>query len=109
MLRFLFKFFVVLLIFFVGVLFGLQKANTGIVNMRGYQDPQFNAVVSIEHNDGEVNASLLGQEVNSYDLEKKKEQLQEIKAFNMFSNVGQKISEGSKKLFSKIFEVILPD
>ncbi|MEH6941190.1 YqxA family protein [Bacillus sp. JJ722] len=108
MFRFFLKFLLVLIIFFVGVLLGMQKANIGILNMRGYDDPNLYSAVSIEQHNGEVDASILGKEMKSYDLQEKKEKLEEIKAFNAFSNLGKKITESSKQFFNKVLEFIVP-
>ena len=109
MLRFWLKCFVIVLIFFVGVLFGLQKANSGLVNMRGYQDPQLGTAVSIEHDEGVVNADFLGEELGSHDLEEKKKKLEELKAFNAFSSIGKKITAGIQGAVTKIIELTVPD
>ncbi len=109
MLRFWLKCFVIVLIFFVGVMFGLQKANSGLVNMRGYQDPQLGTAVSIENEEGLVNANILGEDLGSHDLEEKKKKLEELKAFNAFSSIGKKITAGIQESVTKIIEIAVPD
>lgn len=109
MFRFLFKCTFILIIFFVGVILGMQKANTGLLNMRGFDDPKLYNAVSFENDNGEVNAEILGNEVNSHDLQKKKEKLQEMKAFNMFSSLGKKATEGVTSLFNKVIDLIVPE
>ena len=109
MLRFWLKCFVIVLIFFVGVVFGLQKANSGLVNMRGYQDPQLGTAVSIENEEGLVNANILGEDLGSHDLEEKKKKLEELKAFNAFSSIGKKITAGIQESVTKIIEIAVPD
>ena len=109
MLRFWLKCFVIVLIFFVGVMFGLQKANSGLVNMRGYQDPHLNSALSIEHEEGVVNANLLGTDMGSHDLAEKKKKLQELKAFNAFSNVGKKVTSGIQDAVTKVIELVVPE
>ncbi|MGM9928613.1 MAG: DUF3679 domain-containing protein [Bacillus sp. (in: firmicutes)] len=99
----------VVFIFFVGVLLGMDKANTGLVNMRGYDDSELDRVVSIQQNNGEVQASILGEEVSSHDLEEKKKKIQELKAFNFFSNLGKKATEGTKVAFDKALELLVPE
>ncbi|WP_019242657.1 MULTISPECIES: YqxA family protein [Bacillus] len=109
MFRFFLKCILLIAVFFVGVLLGVQKANTGILNMRGYEDPQLYGAVSIENKDGEVNASFLGKDINSHDLQEKKEKLQDIKAFNAFSSLGKKTANGTKKAFEKLIDLVVPD
>ena len=88
---------------------GMQKANTGLVNMRGYDDPHLDRAVSIVKENGEVSASIMGEKVDSHDLEEKKKRLQELKAFNLFSDMGKKISDGTRDVFEKALEYIVPD
>ncbi|MBD3109746.1 DUF3679 domain-containing protein [Bacillus sp. AGMB 02131] len=107
--RFWLKCFGIILIFFVGVMFGLQKASSGLVNMRGYEDPELNAAVSVEHEEGVVTADILGEDLGSHDLEEKKKKLEELKAFNAFSNVGKKITNGIQQGVTKIIEWAVPE
>ena len=88
---------------------GMQKANTGLVNMRGYDDPHLDSAVSIVKENGEVSASIMGEKVDSHDLEEKKKRLQELKAFNLFSDMGKKISDGTRDIFEKALEYMIPD
>ena len=88
---------------------GMQKANTGLVNMRGYDDPHLDRAVSIVKENGEVSASIMGEKVDSHDLEEKKKRLQELKAFNLFSDMGKKISDGTRDLFERALQYIVPD
>ena len=78
---------------FVSVLFGMQQANDGIIRMKGYGDEQFQGALSINENrEGELEASILGNDVSSHDLEKKKEKIEEMKAYNFFSSIGKKLA-----------------
>mgnify|MGYP003480061025 CR=1 FL=1 len=107
--RFWLKCFVIILIFFVGVMFGLQKASSGLVNMRGYQDPDLNTAVSVEHEEGVVTANVLGEDLGSHDLEEKKKKLEELKAFNAFSSIGKKITAGIQRGVEKLIEWVVPE
>ncbi|MGN1400735.1 MAG: DUF3679 domain-containing protein [Bacillus sp. (in: firmicutes)] len=104
MFRFLLKSAIVALVFFVGVILGMQKANEGLVNMRGYEDPLLYDAVSIEEEDGEAKAKLMGEEIASHDLEEKRRQMEEIKAFNFLSNIGKKIGEGTRGVVDHILD-----
>ena len=75
---------------FISVLFGMQQANEGIVRMKGYGHEQFQSPITInEKEEGELEASILGNPISSHDIEKKKEKLEEMKAFNFFSSIGK--------------------
>lgn len=94
-------------IMFVSVLFGMQQATFGIHNMQGYQSDQFKGAFSLqESGEGQLEASILGNDVSSHELEKKKEKLEELKAFNFFSSLGKKLAEGISTLTEKIIEII---
>ena len=54
---------------------------------------QFQGALSInESSEGEIEASILGNDVSSHDLEKKKAELEEMKAYNFFSSIGKNVS-----------------
>lgn len=92
---------------FISVLFGMQKAHEGINNMKGYNDPNFTSAFTISENqEGKLEASVLGNEVSAHDLEQKKKQLEEMKAFNLFSSAGKKLGEGISTATQKVLESI---
>jgi len=79
---------------FIAVLTGMELANNGIHKMKGYSDPNFQNAVSIEESDSEINATFLGNDITSHDIEAKKKKLEEISAFNFFSSMGKKFANG---------------
>ncbi|MFT8322400.1 MAG: DUF3679 domain-containing protein [Bacillus sp. (in: firmicutes)] len=100
------------LLMFICVLFGMQQAHSGIQNMKGYEDKNFSSAISIEKKDGNVEASMLGQDVSSHDLQKKKEKLEEINAFNLFSGIGKGVADSMSSLAQKgvdLFGGVLDD
>ncbi|HZG71013.1 MAG TPA: DUF3679 domain-containing protein [Chondromyces sp.] len=102
--KFVLKCFLLVSLLFMGVLFGMQKANEGMKEMKGYHQEALEHPVQVEQTDEELEASFLGQQVSSQDLEEKKEKLQEIKAFNLFSSLGRNMAEGLSKLVGSIAE-----
>lgn len=103
----MFKSFLLASIMFVSVLFGMQLANKGILDMKGYNDEQFKGAFTVEANDkGELEASILGNNVTSHDLEKKKEKLEEMKAYNFFSSLGKNFAEIMSNLTDKTLHMI---
>ena len=74
---------------FVSVLFGMQIANNGIKDMRGFEDPNFQGAFTINEQEENVQVSVLGQNMDSHDLNKKREQLEEMEAYNFFSDLGK--------------------
>lgn len=93
---------------FISVLAGMQLANDGIHKMKGYDDPNFQNAVSINETDKDLNATFLGNDISSHDIEAKKKKLEEISAFNFFSSMGKKLADGlsgaSEKLIKKMTE-----
>ncbi|WP_246145494.1 DUF3679 domain-containing protein [Bacillus rubiinfantis] len=87
---------------FISVLTGMELANNGIHKMKGYDDPNFQNAVSIADSEKDFNATFLGNDISSHDIEAKKRKLEEMSAYNFFSSMGKKMSEGltngSKKL-----------
>lgn len=77
---------------FVSVLFGMQIANNGIKDMRGFEDPNFQGAFIINEQEENVQVSVLGQNMDSHDLNKKREQLEEMEAYNFFSDLGKTLA-----------------
>jgi len=91
-------------IMFVCVLFGMQQANDGIIKMRGYGNEQFQSALTFnETSEGEMEASVLGNDITSHDIEKKKAELEEMKAYNFFSSIGKSLAQ----LLSNITEMVI--
>jgi hypothetical protein len=90
----------------ISVLTGMQLANNGIHKMKGYDDPNFQTAVSFHENENNVSASLLGNQISSHDIEAKKKKLEEISAYNFFSSMGKKMSEGISGASEKIINLI---
>lgn len=104
---FLLKSFILASLMFLSVLFGMQQANIGIQKMKGYEDPKFKSALTLQSNEGgELQASVLGVDVSSHDIEQKKQKLEEMKAYNLFSDLGKKISGGVSGGLNKIFETL---
>jgi hypothetical protein len=104
---FLFKGVILASLMFLSVLFGMQQANIGIQKMKGYEDPKFRSALTLQESEGgELQASVLGVDVTSHDLEKKKQRLEEMKAYNLFSDIGKGISNGISSGLNQIIKMI---
>ncbi len=92
---------------FVSVLFGMEQANNGIQKMKGYSEDQFKGAFTLqESGDGGLEASILGSDVTSHDLEQKKKELEEMKAFNFFSSLGKNLANALSHITEKIIQLI---
>ena len=100
---------VVVLVLFFGVLLGMQTANDGIKKMKGYDESTLSSAFEVNQSQGELEASILGEQVTSHDVEKKKEQLEEMKAFNFFSAIGKKLSEAISMICSRLLDLLKQD
>jgi hypothetical protein len=100
--RFMLKSFCIAALMFISVLAGMQMANNGIHKMKGYEDQNLQNAVSLN----EQNASLLGQDISSHDLEGKKKKLEEMSSFNFLSSMGKKMSDGISNASARIIQSI---
>jgi hypothetical protein len=91
---------------FVSVLFGMQIANNGIKDMRGFEDPNFQGAFTINEQEENVQVSVLGQNVDSHDLNKKREQLEEMEAYNFFSDLGKTLASMVNGIVDMVINLI---
>lgn len=103
---FMLKFFCIVSLMFISVLAGMQLANDGIHKMKGYDDPNFQNAVALNDNGDHVKATFLGNDISSHDIDEKKKKLEEISAFNLFSSMGKKVSEGVSTASEKLINLI---
>lgn len=105
MTRFFVKCSLLIALLFIGVLIGMEKANEGMVEMKGYSDPSLQSPVNIhEKNNGNIETTVLGKNITSHNLDEKKEHLQKIKAFNLFSSLGKAFTNMVSSLTEKIID-----
>ena len=105
--RFMLKSILLVSILFVGVLIGMQKANDGIMNMKGYDDDGFGTPLKISEDEtGNIEASLLGQDMGSATISEKKKKLEEMKSFNFFSEIGKSVAGIIKGVAEKTVEFV---
>ncbi|MCJ8006890.1 DUF3679 domain-containing protein [Lederbergia wuyishanensis] len=92
---------------FIGVIIGMNKANDGMLNMKGFTDDSFQTPVNIQQNEvGEVETSFMGKDLPTFNLDEKKEKLEEVKAYNFFSEVGKFLANIVTTITQKIFEFV---
>ncbi|OIU70619.1 DUF3679 domain-containing protein [Rossellomorea aquimaris] len=105
--KFIMKCIVLICCLFVGVLIGMQHANKGIIEMKGHEKESFSSPVGMtQDQEGNVEATFLGKEVESQTLTEKKEKLEEMKAFNAFSSIGKALAGFIEGITTKIVEFI---
>ncbi|TYR75458.1 DUF3679 domain-containing protein [Rossellomorea vietnamensis] len=105
--RFVLKSILLVSILFVGVLIGMQKANDGIRDMKGYDEDGFGTPLTISEDEtGNIEASLLGQEMGSASISEKKKKLEEMKSFNFFSEIGKSVAGAVKSIAEKTVELV---
>lgn len=102
------KSFLLASIMFICVLFGMQQANDGIHRMKGYDDADFgNAFTLNEADNGKIEGTFLGNDVSSHDLEKKKEEIEEMNSFNFFSSLGKNMTKGISEATESVINTIV--
>jgi hypothetical protein len=103
MVKFTVKFFLAVMILFFGVLLGMEQANEGLQKMRGYDDSSLPSVFHISKDkNGEVEASVLGNKVMAEGLQEKKEKIENMKTFNLFSELGKQFAEAVRSLMEQV-------
>lgn len=105
MAAFTMRFFFLVVILLFGVLLGMQQANDGMKQMKGYEDPDLKNAFVLQDGEGEEReASVLGHEVSTTDLEEKQNELEEVEAFNIFSRTGKAIADGITNSAQSFYE-----
>jgi len=104
---FMLKSFCLAVLLLISVLTGMQMASNGIQKMKGYDDPNLETAVKFHENGDHISASLLGNEISSHDIAAKKKKLEEISAFNLFSSMGRKMSDGITGASEKLIDLIV--
>jgi Protein of unknown function (DUF3679) len=107
MVKFMFKCFVLCAFLLFGILIGMQQANQGMIKMKGYNDPELQSAFQVEkEHSGNVEASILGNKVTSQDLQEKQQKLEQIEAFNFFSQIGKQFATIISSGVSELLKVI---
>lgn len=85
----------------------MNKANQGMMEMKGYTDDSFQTPVTLQQQDnGQIEASVLGNHVGQVNIEEKQEQLEELKSFNFFSEAGKLVAQTVSSITQKIVDLI---
>jgi cellobiose phosphorylase len=107
MFKFMLKCMALVSLLFFGVLLGMQQANVGLLQMKGYSDEQFQGVFTFGDDNASEQASSLG---DSHNLKEKQEKLESMRAFNFFSSLGAKIAETASSTFQmmihSLFDIV---
>ncbi|WP_017755846.1 YqxA family protein [Calidifontibacillus oryziterrae] len=106
--RFVVKFLFLVITLFFGVLIGMQQVNEGLHQMKGFDDHTFDSAFQLKKDDaGEVQASILGREFSTFDIEQKQKKLEEMKAFHFFSQLGSHAASFITELFQQLVRLII--
>lgn len=89
---------------FISVLAGMQIANDGIHKMKGSNDPNFQGAIFIKEKG--PNLSFSEKNPVTHDFEAKQKKLEEISSFNIFSEMGKKLSDGISNASEKLVKSI---
>ncbi len=76
----------------IGVLIGMQAANSSMKEMKGYTNPALSSPIHLKAKNGNIEASVLGKQISADTIVQKKQKLQEIKSFNLFSMLGKSLA-----------------
>jgi hypothetical protein len=98
--KFLLKFFFITTVLFFGVILGIQLASNNIVEMTG--DSSYSTEKLIKIDAPVYTPKTIDKELTSHDLETKQQKLEQIESFNLFSQMGVKLSELLNLVFSNV-------
>ncbi|SFD67368.1 Protein of unknown function [Bacillus sp. OV194] len=102
--KFMLKCFLITAVLFFGVLLGMQRASVGMNHLKGNSDT--GKALAIKESKGHTDAEVLGAAIDAKDLTAKQKQLEESKAFNFFSSLGEKVSVLISSLFRAVIGLI---
>jgi Protein of unknown function (DUF3679) len=104
---FIFKCILLVSVLFIGVLIGMQYASEGIIEMKGHEGHSLSSAVQLSQDEeGEYEASVLGNEIQEETIIEKKEKLEKMKAFNFFSSIGKSLAGFVSDLTNSIIEFV---
>ncbi|WP_070120615.1 DUF3679 domain-containing protein [Bacillus marinisedimentorum] len=106
MANFMLKTLFMISVLLVGVLIGMQQANDGMRNMKGFENSFSGAFEISEADDGKMEAEVLGQSITRQDLREKQEKLEKAEAFNVFSSMGAKLADAAGTAFRWMFNAM---
>ncbi|MDN4074822.1 MULTISPECIES: DUF3679 domain-containing protein [Fictibacillus] len=95
------KCFLITAVLFFGVLLGMQRASVGMNHLKGNEDT--GKALALKETKGHTDAEVLGTAIGAQDLTAKQKQLEDSRAFNFFSSMGEKVSV----LVSAIFQAVI--
>ncbi|WP_158598211.1 DUF3679 domain-containing protein [Falsibacillus albus] len=103
---FLLKCVLLVSLLFIAVLMGMEKANEGMQHLKG-NGSGIEAPLTVKQKDnGEVQASVLGKDLSSSDIEGKRKKLEEMKTFNLFSAIGKTLADLITGLTEKLIDLV---
>lgn len=107
--KFFLKCLLLVLVLFIGVFIGMEKAHQGMQDMKGYEDTALPPPVHInESEDGKIEAALLGNEINhAEELAKKKKDLENLETFNIFSSMGKVLASFVTETTKNLIEFVM--
>lgn len=91
----------------IGIVIGMNQANKGMLNMKGYQDSSFQSPFYVQEiEEGKVEATFMGNDVGAFNIDDKKEKLEEIKSYNIFSEAGKFLADTVTSITQFIYHLI---
>ena len=92
MIRFTGKCLLIAIVMFFGVLFGMQQANSGMLDMKGYKDPSLKGAFTLGGGEGQEKSFHFGTNRYGERSGRKTKQLEQAETFNLFSKAGETLS-----------------
>lgn len=90
-------------VLFLAVLYGMQLAEQGIQRIKGDNEQLAEVWNASERKEGDTPS---GKKIDSHDLEKKKERLEELKVYNVFAEMGKALARALNRAAETLLQKI---
>ncbi|WP_186576459.1 DUF3679 domain-containing protein [Aquibacillus kalidii] len=91
-----------LVLFLGGVLFGIEQANEGVLQTRGYSSDLEEAVKSEVTEGGSYEVEVMGKKFEQVDMDKKEQQYEEIESNHLMQKVATNLESGVKWFYNQV-------
>ncbi len=91
-----------LVLFFGGILVGIDKASEGIIETRGYSVSDDDAIGSQVDENGKAEVNVMGENLQQINLENKQEEYQEVQSTHLTQKVAGNLERGVKWFYNQL-------
>ncbi|MDC3415576.1 DUF3679 domain-containing protein [Aquibacillus salsiterrae] len=105
MLRIMTMFLLMVVLFLGGVVFGIDRANKGVANTRGYSPQSFNNAIEVDaSSDDQYEIKVMGENIQQVDLRDKQEKYEAIQSNHFTQALAGNLEYGVKWFYNKMIQ-----